>query len=170
LTLLERQLDLVAWPYGAEITLNYALDHPDRLRSLTLIVPPACWVLRAKQPLDDDTKRVVSSLEVLRGDISELQLEQFAKTVGLLQPSQSGRKPVLIIAGVFFFLSAFWCAIPESFTALILARALGGLGVGMASVLAPMYISEVSPPPRVRGRVLALYQVSIGTGILAAHH
>lgn len=79
-----------------------------------------------------------------------------------------GRKPVLIISGVFFFLSALWCMIPDCFTALVIARALGGLGVGMASVLAPMYISEFSPP-RVRGRVLALYQASIGIGILAAY-
>ncbi len=79
-----------------------------------------------------------------------------------------GRKPVLIVAGVFFFVSALYSAIPQTFTILILARALGGLGVGMASVLAPMFISEFSPP-RVRGRVVALYQVSIGVGILAAY-
>ena len=79
-----------------------------------------------------------------------------------------GRKPVLIIAGVFFFASALWCTIPESFGGLVTARALGGLGVGMASVLAPMYISEFAPP-RVRGRVLALYQFAIGLGILAAY-
>jgi pimeloyl-ACP methyl ester carboxylesterase len=88
---LEKRLDLVAWSYGAEITLDYALDHPDRVRSLTLIEPPAFWVLRAKQALDDNAKQVVSSLEGLKGDISELQLETFAKMVGLLKPSQSGR-------------------------------------------------------------------------------
>ena len=88
---LERQIDLVAWSYGAEIALDYALDHPDRVRSLTLIEPPAFWVLRAIGLLDDDARNVVSSLEGLHGDISELQLESFAKMVGLLQPSQSGR-------------------------------------------------------------------------------
>ncbi len=79
-----------------------------------------------------------------------------------------GRKPVLIVAGVFFFVSALYSAIPRTFTVLILARAIGGLGVGMASVLAPMFISEFSPP-RIRGRLVALYQVSIGVGILAAY-
>ncbi len=79
-----------------------------------------------------------------------------------------GRKPVLIVSGVFFFVSALYSAIPQTFSVLILARALGGLGVGMASVLAPMFISEFSPP-RIRGRVVALYQASIGIGILAAY-
>jgi SP family arabinose:H+ symporter-like MFS transporter len=79
-----------------------------------------------------------------------------------------GRKPVLIWSGVFFFVSALYSTIPRTFTVLILARALGGIGVGMASVLAPMFISEFSPP-RIRGRLVALYQVSIGLGILAAY-
>lgn len=79
-----------------------------------------------------------------------------------------GPKPVLIVAGVFFFVSALYSTIPDSFPVLIVARALGGVGVGMASVLAPMYISEFAPA-RIRGRVVALYQVSIGIGILAAY-
>jgi SP family arabinose:H+ symporter-like MFS transporter len=79
-----------------------------------------------------------------------------------------GPRPVLIAGGAFFFVSALYSTIPESFVVLTLARALGGLGVGMASVLAPMYISEFAPP-RIRGRVVALYQVSIGIGILAAY-
>jgi pimeloyl-ACP methyl ester carboxylesterase len=88
---LEKKLDLVAWSYGAETTLDYALGHAERVRSLTLIEPPAFWVLRAEGPLDHDTKGVIAGLETLTGDISEGQLEQFAKTVGLLSPSQSGR-------------------------------------------------------------------------------
>lgn len=79
-----------------------------------------------------------------------------------------GRKPVLIVAAAFFFLCALGCAIAPSFQAIILARIVGGLGVGMASVLAPMYISEFSPP-RLRGRLVALYQLSIVLGILAAY-
>jgi SP family arabinose:H+ symporter-like MFS transporter len=79
-----------------------------------------------------------------------------------------GRKPVLIVAAVFFFLSALGCTVSPGFRSLILFRILGGLGVGMASVLAPMYISEFSPP-RMRGRLVALYQLSIVIGILAAY-
>ncbi|MBK8857102.1 MAG: sugar porter family MFS transporter [Opitutaceae bacterium] len=79
-----------------------------------------------------------------------------------------GRKPVLVVAAVFFLVSAVYSAIPPTFTILILARWLGGLGVGMASVLAPMYISEFAPP-RLRGRLVGLYQLSIVIGILAAY-
>ncbi len=79
-----------------------------------------------------------------------------------------GRKPMLIIAAVFFFVSALGSAIPLTFPVLIVARIIGGVGVGMASVLAPMYISELGPS-RLRGRLGAFYQLSIVIGILAAY-
>jgi MFS transporter, SP family, arabinose:H+ symporter len=79
-----------------------------------------------------------------------------------------GRKPILLIAAVFFFASALFACIPPTFSILIGARILGGLGVGMASVLGPMYISEFAPP-RWRGRLVACYQLSIVLGILAAY-
>jgi SP family arabinose:H+ symporter-like MFS transporter len=79
-----------------------------------------------------------------------------------------GRKPVLIAAAAFFFISALYSTIPPNFPVLILARIVGGFGVGSASVLAPLYISEFSPPDR-RGRLGALYQLSIVIGILAAY-
>ncbi len=79
-----------------------------------------------------------------------------------------GRKPILLAAAVLFFVSAAFSCIPPNFSVLIVARIVGGLGVGMASVLAPMYISEFSPP-RIRGRLVALYQLSIVLGILLAY-
>ena len=79
-----------------------------------------------------------------------------------------GRKPVLMAAALCFFLSALYSAIPASFRVLIAARIVGGWGVGMASVLAPIYISEFSPP-HLRGRLVATYQLSIVIGILAAY-
>lgn len=79
-----------------------------------------------------------------------------------------GRKPVLIVAAVLFFVSALFSAFPPGFNGLIAARMLGGIGVGMASVLGPMYISELAPP-KWRGRLVACYQLSIVLGILAAY-
>ena len=79
-----------------------------------------------------------------------------------------GRKPVMIAASVFLFVSALYSCIPPTFTILIWARMLGGVGVGMASVLAPMYISEFAPP-RLRGRLVAVFQLLIVVGILAAY-
>ncbi|NWG09413.1 MAG: alpha/beta hydrolase [Nitrososphaerales archaeon] len=46
--------DFVAWSYGAEITLNFALNNPNRVRSLALIEPPAIWVLRSRGPLSKE--------------------------------------------------------------------------------------------------------------------
>ncbi len=79
-----------------------------------------------------------------------------------------GRKPIMLVSAALFFLSAFGSMVPPSFTLLIPARIIGGIGVGMASVLAPMYISELAPP-HLRGRLVALYQLSIVLGILLAY-
>lgn len=79
-----------------------------------------------------------------------------------------GRKPILLFAALLFFISAFGSAVPPSFVFLICARLIGGAGVGMASVLAPLYISEFAPP-KVRGRFVSLYQLSIVFGILLAY-
>ena len=79
-----------------------------------------------------------------------------------------GRKPILLVAAFLFFISALGSTVPPSFVFLISARLIGGLGVGMASVLAPLYISEFAPP-KIRGRLVALYQLSIVIGILLAY-
>lgn len=79
-----------------------------------------------------------------------------------------GRKPILMVAAFLFFISALGSMVPPGFIFLIVARLIGGIGVGMASVLAPLYISEFSPPG-IRGRLVALYQLSIVMGILLAY-
>lgn len=79
-----------------------------------------------------------------------------------------GRKPVLIVSGLLFLISAIGSACPPDFTLLVVARVIGGFGVGMASVAAPLYISEFAPA-KFRGRMVALYQLSIVTGIILAY-
>ncbi len=79
-----------------------------------------------------------------------------------------GRKPVLIVSGLLFLISAIGSACPPDFTLLVVARVIGGFGVGMASVAAPLYISEFAPA-QFRGRMVALYQLSIVTGIILAY-
>lgn len=79
-----------------------------------------------------------------------------------------GRKPTLLASSVLFFASALYSTVPPTFTVLVIARCIGGVGVGMASVLAPLYISEFAPP-RHRGRLVAFYQLSIVIGILLAY-
>jgi MFS transporter, SP family, arabinose:H+ symporter len=79
-----------------------------------------------------------------------------------------GRKKTMIIAGVMFFLSGVGCASASSMTWLIISRMVGGIGVGMASVVSPMYIAEFAPAEK-RGRMIAYYQLAITIGILLAY-
>ena len=78
-----------------------------------------------------------------------------------------GRRPVLRIAALLFTLSAVASALAPNFIALVLARMLGGLGVGAALILAPMYIAEIAPA-RMRGRLVSFNQLNIVIGISAA--
>ena len=78
-----------------------------------------------------------------------------------------GRKKTLLLAAVFFIVSAFGSGIAASSTQFVLYRIIGGLAVGGASVLAPAYISEVTPA-HLRGRLSSSQQVMIIIGLTAA--
>ncbi len=79
-----------------------------------------------------------------------------------------GRKNTLITAGILFTFSALGSALAGSLTFFIIARFVGGFGVGMAAMVVPLYISEVSPP-KIRGRMVSMYQLAITLGILVAY-
>lgn len=79
-----------------------------------------------------------------------------------------GRKKALLASSLLFFISALGCMLSDTQTLLIIFRLIGGLGVGIASMLSPLYISEVSPA-HIRGRMVALYQFAITIGILSAY-
>lgn len=81
---------------------------------------------------------------------------------------QYGRKPVLFIIAILFALSAVGSALANNVESFILFRFLGGLAVGASSVVAPMYISEISPA-FMRGRMTALFQFNVIFGILIAY-
>jgi sugar porter (SP) family MFS transporter len=78
-----------------------------------------------------------------------------------------GRRPVLQIAGVLFAISAIASAVAPDYPTLVIARMIGGLGVGAALIVAPMYIAEMAPPAS-RGRFVSLNQLNIVVGISAA--
>lgn len=78
-----------------------------------------------------------------------------------------GRKPVLRIAAALFAISALASAVAPNFISLVAARMLGGLGVGAALIVAPMYIAEIAPA-RIRGRMVSFNQLNIVIGISAA--
>ena len=79
-----------------------------------------------------------------------------------------GRKKILIFVAIGFALTSVWSALAESLTGLVLARIAGGLAVGAASTVAPMYIPEVSPA-KYRGSLVSMYQLFIVTGILISY-
>jgi SP family sugar porter-like MFS transporter len=78
-----------------------------------------------------------------------------------------GRKPLLMTAAVLFTVSAIGTGLFNDFTLFNIARFVGGMGIGVASALSPMYIAEVSPAA-IRGRLVSLNQMTIVLGILAA--
>jgi len=79
-----------------------------------------------------------------------------------------GRKIVLIISAILFLASAIGCMLSASFTTLIIFRLIGGLGIGVASMVSPLYISEFAPS-RLRGMMVSLYQLALTIGIVVAY-
>ncbi|MDB4923371.1 sugar porter family MFS transporter [Mucilaginibacter sp.] len=79
-----------------------------------------------------------------------------------------GRKIVLILSAVLFLASALGCMLSGSFIALVIFRLIGGLGIGVASMVSPLYISEFSPS-RFRGMMVSLYQLALTIGIVLAY-
>ena len=78
-----------------------------------------------------------------------------------------GRKPLLMLSAVLFTVSALATGWYDDFMMFNIARFIGGIGIGIASALAPMYIAEVSPA-EIRGRMVSLNQMTIVLGILSA--
>jgi sugar porter (SP) family MFS transporter len=79
-----------------------------------------------------------------------------------------GRKRIMIFVALFFAASCILTALATSSVLFISARLFGGLAVGAASVLSPMYVAEVAPP-RIRGKLVAIYQLTIVVGILCSY-
>ena len=79
-----------------------------------------------------------------------------------------GRKRPLILAAVIFAVTSVGNALAHNFSVFIAWRMLGGVAIGLASSLSPMYISEVAPA-QMRGKLVAINQLTIVVGVLAAH-
>jgi len=79
-----------------------------------------------------------------------------------------GRKKAMVLAAVLFTVSAVGAAIPRNVTEFVIARMLGGVGIGIASMLSPLYISEIAPA-RSRGRLVSVNQFAIIFGMLVVY-
>ena len=75
-----------------------------------------------------------------------------------------GRKKVLIVTAILFIISSIGAMVPRNLEEFLVARFIGGLGIGAASMLSPLYISEIAPSQN-RGRLVSLYQLAIVIGI-----
>lgn len=91
----------------------------------------------------------------------------FAMMVAGPLSDRIGRRPVLKIAAILFLVSAIASAIAPNFVSLVIARMIGGFGVGAALIIAPMYIAEIAPAKQ-RGRMVSFNQLNIVIGISAA--
>lgn len=79
-----------------------------------------------------------------------------------------GRKWSMLLSAVLFTTSAVGCAVCHSFDQLVVYRIIGGMGIGVVSIVSPLYISEISIP-KYRGRMVALYQLAVTIGFLGAY-
>ena len=87
--------------------------------------------------------------------------------VGGWPTERFGRRKTLISIGALYFVSAIGSAYAPEVYSFMIARFIGGLGVGISTVVAPLYISEISPP-KYRGRLAGMFQFNIVFGILIA--
>jgi SP family arabinose:H+ symporter-like MFS transporter len=90
-----------------------------------------------------------------------------AMAAGIPGQKWGGRETLRVLA-VFYVLSALGCAFAWNWHALLVARFIGGLGIGGSSVLGPVYIAELAPA-KIRGRLVGTFQINIVIGILLAY-
>jgi MFS transporter, SP family, xylose:H+ symportor len=109
-------------------------------------------------------------------DSSQLGLTVASALVGTILGSivagppaeRHGRRPMFLAVALLYVVSAVGCGLAWSWPSLLIFRFIGGIGVGAASVVAPMYIAEISPA-HLRGRLVAISQFNVVAGILAAY-
>jgi sugar porter (SP) family MFS transporter len=127
-----------------------------------------------------DTAVINGALLSLRSHfaLSELQMEFAASSLlygcffgamaaGVLS-DRFGRRSILRLSAALFLLSAVFAAVPATFAEFLMARFLGGIGIGLASTIAPLYLAEVSPREK-RGSIVTLNQIAIVIGMLLAY-
>jgi len=82
--------------------------------------------------------------------------------------SRYGGRAMLRLMALFYLVSAIGCAFSPNWAMLMVARFLGGIGIGGSSVIAPVYIAEIAPG-RLRGRLVGLFQINVVAGVLTAY-
>lgn len=89
-------------------------------------------------------------------------------SIGGVLSDRFGRRKTLLFSALLFAVSSLGAALPRNLPEFTVARFIGGIAIGVASLLAPLYIAEVAPP-KIRGRLVGLNQMAIVSGILLAY-
>lgn len=126
----------------------------------TAVISGAIGFMETHFGLDDVQKGWVASCALLGCIVG-------AAGAGILSDAL-GRKKVLLLSALLFTISAIGAALPHDVTEFVIARLLGGLGIGMASMLSPLYIAEVAPA-RIRGRMVSLNQLAVVGGMVVVY-
>ena len=92
----------------------------------------------------------------------------FGAAVAGFLADRFGRRNNLFLAAILFLISAIGSTIAPTFTFFVTVRLIGGVAVGIAAMVVPLYIAEVSPPA-IRGRMVSMYQFAIAIGVLVAY-
>ena len=108
-----------------------------------------------------DSQTEVGASSLLLGCVLGASLAAFTS-------DRFGRKRVLLAAAALFTASSIAAALPRDLTQFVIARLVGGLAIGLASTLSPLYIAEISPP-RIRGLLVSVNQLAIVIGILLSY-
>ncbi|WP_432507608.1 sugar porter family MFS transporter [Kineococcus arenarius] len=156
-----------------------AADHEEERRTTTKVVLISVVAAIGGFLFGFDTAVINGAVDAVTGQFGlSAFLSGFAVSCALLGAAvgawfagriadRFGRKSVMVLGGVLFAISAVGSAFAFAVWDLILWRVVGGIGVGVASVIAPTYIAEVAPA-HVRGRLASLQQLAITVGIFAA--
>src|ERR1700674_3793565 len=126
----------------------------------TAVINGAIVFLKSQFGLSDSQTEIAAS-SLLLGCVVGASLAAFTS-------ARFGRKRVLIAAAALFTVSSLGSALPRDLTQFVVARVLGGLAIGIASTLSPLYIAEISPA-KSRGLMVSLNQLAIVIGILLSY-
>ena len=126
----------------------------------TAVINGAIVFLKRQFSLTDSQTEIGAS-SLLLGCVLGASLAAFTS-------DRFGRKRVLLAAAALFTASSIAAALPRNLTQFVIARLVGGLAIGLASTLSPLYIAEISPA-RIRGLLVSVNQLAIVTGILLSY-
>src|SRR6202162_6743464 len=126
----------------------------------TAVINGAIVFLKSQFGLNDAQPEVAAS-SLLLGCV-------IGASVAAFTSDRFGRKRVLLAAAALFTISSLGSALPRDLTQFVVARVVGGLAIGIASTLSPLYIAEISPA-KTRGLMVSLNQLAIVVGILLSY-